>query len=106
MKNLLALALVMTLAAATALAGPPEGRGDPEQRLAKMQQQLSLSDEQVQQIRENHANGGGREGMREILTENQREQFQQMRREHKGKGNGKGGRPGSTHDASQSAEAP
>ena len=101
MKHLSVLMMAGFLLAGQAMAEPPSRRGDPEKRLAHMQQELGLSDAQVQQIRENHANGGGREGMRAILTESQREQLHEMHRKRKGNGKGKnGGRPESTDESS------
>ncbi len=49
-----------------------QGRHNPEERLERMQNHLDLSDEQVLQIREIHENGGGREEIGAVLTEEQR----------------------------------
>ena len=89
MKKSLTVILGLALASSMALAERPEGgrgKGDPEQRMQRMQKHLDLSDEQVAQIREIRANGGGREEMRGVLTEDQqaraREHHQQRRARH------------------------
>lgn len=94
MKKLLALMIGMafaaTLAATAALAHPPEdgeGRrgkgGDPEKRMAQMQKKLGLSDEQFTQMREIKANGGSREEMLAVMTEEQRAEAKQLREQHR-----------------------
>jgi len=86
MNKLLIGLLSLTLASSLALAQPPEGKGykgDPEKRLQRMQQNLGLSDEQMSQMKEIKANGGGREEMRAILTDEQRAKAKEMRKQHR-----------------------
>ena len=73
------LALTVTLATGGALAdnhgkgyGKDKRGGD---RIERMREHLGLSDEQVTQMREIRANGGGREEMRAVLTDDQRAQI-------------------------------
>ncbi len=89
MKKSLTIILGLALASSMALADRSEGgrgKGDPEQRMQRMQKHLDLSDEQVAQMREIRANGGGREEMRGVLTEDQqakaREHHQQRGARH------------------------
>lgn len=48
-------------------------------RLKHMQKQLDLSDEQISQIREIRSNGGNREDVAKVLTEEQRSQMKAHR---------------------------
>jgi hypothetical protein len=75
-------ALALVFAAAVA-AGPDRSRNG-EERLARMQQHLGLSNQQVSQIREIHANGGGREQVRAVLTGAQIEMMEEHRRSRQG----------------------
>lgn len=88
------------LLAAVALAEPPEGqRGGPPtdeqraERLARMQESLGLSDAQVRQIREIREQGGSREDIHAVLTEEQRNVMKERRAQHRGQG-GKQGQGG------------
>ena len=56
-----------------------KGKGKGGDRLARMQEHLQLSDDQVEQMREIRANGGGREEMQAVLSEEQREQLEAHR---------------------------
>lgn len=47
-------------------------RGGSEDRLNRMQKHLDLSEDQMSQIREIHSNGGSREDVAEVFTEEQR----------------------------------
>lgn len=72
--------------------GGPGGRGP---KMERMKAQLGLSDEQVAQMREIRDNGGNREDMRAVLTEEQRALLEQHRTEYnrqRGQGDGKGRR--------------
>ena len=60
-----------------------QGNGD---RMAKMQQNLGLSDEQVAQMRQIYGNGGSKEEVLAVLTEDQLEIMKKRRAEMKGKG--------------------
>lgn len=63
--------------------GGRQGGPDGGQRLAKMQQVLGLSDEQVTQMREIRENGGSRKDMRAILTDDQKAIMDERRAEHR-----------------------
>ncbi|NIP19293.1 MAG: hypothetical protein GWM87_14880 [Xanthomonadales bacterium] len=101
MKRILIVLLGLSVATASWAAegekGPGKGkRGGPD-RMARMQEHLGLSDEQVEQIREIRENGGTREDFEGVLTEEQRElmrerrsEMQGERRGGRGKGKGKG----------------
>ena len=58
--------------------------GKSEERIARMQKHLDLSDDQVQQIREIREQGGGREEVQAILTEEQQGKVKEARK-HRGK---------------------
>jgi Spy/CpxP family protein refolding chaperone len=86
MKKALTIILGLALASSLALAEKPEGgrgKGDPEQRMQRMQKHLDLSDEQVSQIRDIRANGGGREEIRGVLTEDQQARVREHRQQRK-----------------------
>ena len=92
MKKSLTIVLGLALASSMALADKSEGgrspeggrgKGDPEQRMQRMQKHLDLSDEQVTQMREIRANGGGREEMRGVLTEDQQTKAREHRQKRK-----------------------
>jgi hypothetical protein len=82
MKALL-ITLGLLMASSTALAGQPEGRTGDD-RAAHMQEKLGLSDDQMQQMSEIREQGGGREEMRAILTDEQQAQMKEMKGHHKG----------------------
>jgi Spy/CpxP family protein refolding chaperone len=56
--------------------------------LEKMQQQLDLTDAQVEEIRQIKAEGGSREDIKAVLTEEQQQKMQQHRKRMQGKGKG------------------
>ena len=60
-------------------------RGD---RLARMQEHLQLTDEQVAQIRSIRENGGSREEVHAVLNDTQRAQLEEHRANHRGKHGG------------------
>ena len=60
-------------------------QGDHALRVARMKEHLNLSDEQVQQMQEIREQGGTREDMHAVLTDEQRTQLEQARARHKGK---------------------
>jgi Spy/CpxP family protein refolding chaperone len=100
-----ALALIFTLLAvmAPAVAGEgddPDARGPRggADRLARMQEHLDLSDEQVEKIRQIRESGGGREEIHAVLTEEQQAKLQERRDRARGRGGkrgsgGDGGKP-------------
>ena len=86
MNKPLVTLIALLLASSLGHAQAPEGKGkkgNPEQRMQRMQQNLGLSDEQMSQMKEIKANGGGREEMRGILTDEQRSKAKQMRKQHR-----------------------
>jgi Spy/CpxP family protein refolding chaperone len=86
MKKSLTIILGLALASSMALADKPEGgrgKGNPEQRMQRMQKHLDLSDAQVSQIREIRANGGSREEMHKVLTEDQQRKMHEHRQRRK-----------------------
>jgi len=85
LKKIAALAAVVVISVSLGAAAC-EGKQRPskEERLGRMQEHLNLSDDQVSQIRGIHENGGGREEVAAVLTEDQQ---QKMRDFHKNKRN-------------------
>ncbi len=100
MKSLMVSVLVLVLSAATAYAKPDgagdhQGRSGSGDRMARMQENLGLSDEQMTQMREIRENGGSREDMRAVLTDEQRAIMQERRSQYEGKrGEGRAYPPG------------
>ncbi len=97
MKMVLILILALAVVSAATLAGDKEGNRGGD-RMARMQEQLGLSDEQMKQIREIRENGGSREEMRAVFTDEQRALIKERRAQMEasggkgrgGKGNGRG----------------
>ena len=82
MKNSLTMILGLALASSMALADKPEGgrgKGDPEQRMQRMQKHLDLSDDQMSQMREIRSNGGSREDIRGVLSDDQQAKMHEHR---------------------------
>lgn len=110
MNHVLTGILLLAFLTSTAWAEPAEpldgngyGKGprgpDREQRAARMQQALGLSEAQMQQIREIRQNGGGRDEVRAVLSDEQRAMLDEHRanRQRQGKGgrgHGQGRGPG------------
>ena len=102
MKKLMLAALSLTLLASTAYSDPGkggdrQGRPGSKERMAKMQEMLGLSEDQVLKMREIRENGGSRQDMRAILTDDQKAIMDERRAEHQAKrgeqrGQGKPGR--------------
>ena len=91
MKNILMItALAGSLLAATAHAGkgPPRSEEERAQRMERMKAHLELSDEQVAQIQQIRADGGGRDEIRAVLTEDQQAKLDEARKRHGGKRDG------------------
>jgi len=108
MKKILILILATAMASAASFAGDEQTKQGDEQskqgngdRMARMQQNLGLSDQQVAQIRQIRDDGGGKEEMLEVLTDEQRAIMKQRRAEMKGKGR-KGRRPAPAEDVQKS----
>ena len=81
MKALI-LALGLTLASSVVLA--QVAGGGP----ARMQKELGLTDEQVQQMRDIKESGGSREEARAVLTPEQQAKAAELRKAHQGKRGG------------------
>jgi Spy/CpxP family protein refolding chaperone len=104
MKRLFICTLLLMSLSATAYAqseqhgdqqgqGQNKGQGQKQSRggdhLVRMQKNLGLTDQQVAQMRQIRENGGSREEMRSVLTDEQRVLMQERRRQSQGK-KGKG----------------
>jgi len=96
MKKTLAI-LGLALASSVVLAQPggtgPDGAPPPHKppHFERMKDNLGLTDEQVQKMREIRDNGGSRQEMQAVLTPEQRTKMIEMRKEHKAEfGGGKG----------------
>ena len=82
---------------------------DPERR-ARMQERLGLTEVQMEQMREIRQNGGSREDMRAVLTDEQIGILDEMRANRKGQGQNRGqgkgrrGPPPETIEESDDAE--
>ena len=89
-KWLMAGACVVAMAAGNVYANEdhrgkgPQG-GDRKERMERMREHLELSDAQVEQIREIRQNGGGREEVRAVLTEEQQAKMDAARARHREK---------------------
>ena len=97
MKRVLILSFSLFVAAATAFAnGEGDKRGGGDQ-MARMQEHLGLSNEQMEQIREIRQNGGGRDEIRAVFTDEQRALMDERRSQMQGRGGKEGhhgqGRP-------------
>jgi Spy/CpxP family protein refolding chaperone len=81
------ITLGLLMASTSSLAEQDGGRpdADHEKRRAHIQQELGLSSEQVEQMREIREQGGSREDMRAILTEEQQTKAEEMRAKHREK---------------------
>jgi hypothetical protein len=60
-------------------------QGDHAQRMNRMKEQLELSDEQVTQMQQIREQGGSREDMHAVLTEQQQAKLAEKRGAHQGK---------------------
>lgn len=63
-----------------------EHAGELEERKARMQEHLGLSNEQMTKMEEIRTQGGTREDMRAVLTPEQQAKFDAMRSQHRGPG--------------------
>ncbi len=95
-------ASILLIGCAVAQAQAPSDSGGQAQgpgmrgqgpRMAHLQQSLGLSQEQVEQIRTIRQNGGGRDEIRAVLTDEQRATLDEHRAARQGSGAGAGGRP-------------
>jgi len=90
MKTVFKLALVALLVSAP-LAQAGDKKGNHQQRAAHMQEKFGVTDEQLAEMRRIRENGGGREEIRQVLTEDQRQQMRQWREENPQAGGRRGG---------------
>jgi Spy/CpxP family protein refolding chaperone len=63
---------------------PGQGQPGGRDRIAQMQKNLDLSDEQVRQMRKIREDGGDRRQMRAVLTDEQRALMRERRRQSQG----------------------
>ena len=97
MKRLVITVMILTLTAATAYAQPGPNGDRPGQRagaerMGRMQEDLGLSEAQAEQIRQIRENGGSREEIHAVLTEEQRELVKDRRSQGRGQMGRGGGR--------------
>ncbi len=110
MKKVIVLVFAVAFAASSSFAdGQADKDGSKGQRgggdrAARMQKELGLSDEQMQQMRSIRENGGGREEMRAVLNDEQRAIVKERRAKGQGRGNGNGGK-GKGHGQGHPAES-
>jgi molybdenum-dependent DNA-binding transcriptional regulator ModE len=85
LKKLVAVTAVVVMGLSMPTTAAEENREKPskEQRLVRMQEHLNLSDDQVEEIRSVHSNGGGRDEIGAILTDDQRGQLRSFRKSGK-----------------------
>jgi hypothetical protein len=86
MKKILILILAMAMASAAIFADDEELEQDNSDRMAKMQKNLGLTDQQVSQMRRIRDEGGSKEEILAVLTRNQLAIMKQRQAEMKGKG--------------------
>lgn len=92
MKQAILAGLCAAVLSTGATAG---GKGQPlteEERAARMERMkshLELTDEQVEEIRQIREQGGGREQVRAVLTEEQQARWKEQRKLHKKQGKSK-----------------
>jgi hypothetical protein len=86
MKKIVFLILCMAMISAVTFADDEKGEQDSGDRMAKMQQNLGLSDGQVAEIRHIRDNGGSKEEIMAVLTEEQLALMKERRAQIKSKG--------------------
>lgn len=91
MNRVLICTLILSFATSAAWAqpagkGPGPGMRGQGARMQHIQQNLGLSQEQVDQIRTIRQNGGGRDEIRAVLTEEQRAKMDQHHAARQGRG--------------------
>jgi Spy/CpxP family protein refolding chaperone len=106
MKKVIVLVLALWFAASSSFAAGQGGKDGSKgqrgsgDRAARMQKELGLSDEQMQQMRSIRENGGSREEMRAVLNDEQRAIVEERRAKRQGQGKGgKGTGHGQGHPA-------
>ncbi len=86
MKKVLVLILAMAMASAAIFADDEESNSAMTDRMAQMQKNLGLSDEQVAQIRQIRDNSGSKKEILAVLTDEQLALMKKRRAEMKGQG--------------------
>ena len=86
MKKIVFLILCMAMISAVTFADDEKGKQDSGDRMAKMQQNLGLSDGQVAEIRHIRDSGGSKEEIMAVLTEEQLALMKERRAQIKSKG--------------------
>ena len=90
MKKLLILTTCLAIFATGAThagKGPPKDEAERAARMERMKSHLQLTDEQVAEIQQIRADGGGRDEIRGVLTDEQKETWDQHRQAHRGNTN-------------------
>ena len=99
------IGLALVSISAFTFAGDGERQHGGGDRMAQMQERLGLSDEQVEQLRQIRENGGSREEMKAVFTEEQHAMMKERRAQKGGKGRkGKGGGKGKHRSHEQGHE--
>ena len=94
MKKLMMICTCLaSFMAGAALAGHGGQLSEEEraERMARMKAHLELSDEQVAEMKQIRADGGGRDDIRAVLSEEQAEKWDDARQRHRQKGGKKHG---------------
>ena len=92
MKTFTALALAaLLISSPLAYAGEGQGKGRHQQRAAHMQEKFGVTDEQLAEMRRIRQEGGSREEIRQVLTEDQRRQMKEWRENNPRGGHSVGG---------------
>lgn len=86
MKKLLILIVCLIMTSVAALAADEKAKQGNSDRMAQMQKNLGLTDQQVAEIRRIRDAGGGKDEIMAVLTEQQIEIMKQRRAQMKGKG--------------------
>ena len=106
MKKIVLLIICMAMISAVTFADDEKGEQDSGDRMAKMQQNLGLTDEQVAEIRHIRDNGGSKEEIMAVLTEEQLAMMKERRAQIKDKGRkGKRKAPDKDVQNNESAES-
>ncbi|MEP1471079.1 MAG: hypothetical protein ABJK20_09530 [Halieaceae bacterium] len=90
-KTLISLLAAAVLATPLAFAEGKNKQGGEhrgKQRAAHMQEHFGVSDDQLSQMREIRDNGGSREDVRAVLSDDQRSQMEQWRKDNPRSGKG------------------
>ena len=90
----------VSLTAGAALAGHGGQLSEEEraERMARMKAHLELSDEQVAEMKQIRADGGNREDIRAVLSDEQAEKWDAARQKHRQKGGKKHGKGQQTEE--------